>query len=90
MIAIGSVADLNLWRAKTAPPWVIKADGTWGGRGVRLSRNADEALRDWQDLSLRPSPAGTNQTAEPEPRPWVDPFGLVELFPAQYPGSVVY
>jgi hypothetical protein len=55
MIAIGSVADLNLWRAKTAPPWVIKADGTWGGRGVRLSRNADEALRDWQDLSLRPS-----------------------------------
>ena len=55
MIAIDSLAELNLWCAKTAPPWVIKADGTWGGRGVRMAKNANEALQDWQALSLRPS-----------------------------------
>jgi hypothetical protein len=55
MIAIDSLTELNLWCTKTAPPWVIKADGTWGGRGVRVSKNANEALQDWQALSLRPT-----------------------------------
>lgn len=56
MIAIDSAAELDLWCAQTAPPWVIKADGTWGGRGVRLARSKSEAQRDWMELSQRPSP----------------------------------
>ena len=54
MIAIDSVAELNLWCAQTAPPWVIKADGTWGGRGVRVARSTSEARRKWLMLRQRP------------------------------------
>ena len=55
MIAVDSAAELNLWCAQTAPPWVIKADGTWGGRGVRVAKTKNEAQRDWQELSQRPN-----------------------------------
>jgi hypothetical protein len=54
MIAIDSAAELELWCAQTAPPWVIKADGSWGGRGVRIARTMREAQHDWIELSQRP------------------------------------
>lgn len=54
MIAIDSAAELELWCAQTPSPWVIKADGTWGGRGVRIARTMQEARRDWFELSQRP------------------------------------
>jgi hypothetical protein len=31
-------------------PWVLKADGTWGGSGVRIARDRQEAERLFQDL----------------------------------------
>jgi hypothetical protein len=55
MSAIDGLIELNLWCTETPSPWVIKADGTWGGRGVRVAKNASEALQDWRELSLRPS-----------------------------------
>jgi carbamoylphosphate synthase large subunit len=55
MIAIESASELDFWCAQTAPPWVIKADGTWGGRGVRVARSATEARKDWFELCQRPS-----------------------------------
>jgi hypothetical protein len=55
MIAIDSAAELGLWCAQVAPPWVMKADGTWGGRGVRVARSLSEARQDWRELSQRPS-----------------------------------
>jgi hypothetical protein len=54
MIAIDSAAELELWCAQTQPPWVIKADGSWGGRGVRIAKTVREARRDWFELSQRP------------------------------------
>lgn len=54
MIAIDSAAELELWCAQTQPPWVIKADGSWGGRGVRIANTMREARRDWFELSQRP------------------------------------
>jgi ATP-grasp domain len=41
--AIGSLVDLKRWYVAPKPPVVIKADGTWGGRGVRIAHSATEA-----------------------------------------------
>lgn len=51
---IESEADLQLWNAKCDPPWVIKADGTWGGQGVRIANNTREANRCFLEFSQRP------------------------------------
>lgn len=50
---IESEADLQLWNAKSELPWVIKADGTWGGQGVRIADNAREANRCFLEFSRR-------------------------------------
>jgi thioesterase domain-containing protein len=39
--AIHSVADLE----RTGPPWVLKADGTWGGHGVRIANDFPHAAQ---------------------------------------------
>ncbi len=52
---IENEADLRLWNAKSEPPWVIKADGTWGGQGVRIVNNASEANRFFLEFSQRRS-----------------------------------
>jgi ATP-grasp domain len=41
--AIENDADLQLWNAKSSPPWMIKADGTWGGKGVKIAKDTREA-----------------------------------------------
>jgi hypothetical protein len=51
---IESEADLQLWNAKSEPPWVIKANGTWGGQGVRIAENAREANRCFLEFSQDP------------------------------------
>jgi ATP-grasp domain len=55
MVAIHDAADLKQWNAQTPPPWVIKADGTWGGRGVRVADTEVAAQRYFLELSR---PAG--------------------------------
>lgn len=51
---IGNIADLERWRAEMPLPWVVKADGTWGGRGVRLAQNPEDAARRFRELADRP------------------------------------
>ena len=44
-IRVDTAEDLRQW--KKSPPWVLKADGTWGGRGVRKADrllSGEEAL----------------------------------------------
>src|SRR6185437_15488015 len=43
--------DLRAWQRKQEFPWVLKADGTWGGRGVRMANSMEEAERFFLELS---------------------------------------
>jgi carbamoylphosphate synthase large subunit len=54
MSPITTSADLERWCSEGSAPWVLKADGTWGGRGVRMATTLDEARRDWLALAERP------------------------------------
>jgi len=47
--------DLRSFGAKFGFPIVVKADGTWGGRGVRIAQNIAEADQAWLELSEVPS-----------------------------------
>ena len=38
-----SAQDLYQWHAKQPLPWVLKADGTWGGSGVRIAQTPQQA-----------------------------------------------
>ncbi|HVZ82750.1 MAG TPA: ATP-grasp domain-containing protein [Terracidiphilus sp.] len=50
-MAIETEADLERWSAESERPWVMKADGTWGGKGVRLVSSHSDALRFFQEFS---------------------------------------
>lgn len=50
-IAVSGTSDLASWSDMTAPPWVIKADGTSGGRGVRVAHTAKAAERYFLELT---------------------------------------
>jgi hypothetical protein len=52
-IAINGSADLKPWTAETASHWVLKADGTWGGRGVRMAQTPIAAERNFLELTRR-------------------------------------
>ncbi len=54
MIAIEGKGNLSSWNEETAPPWVIKADGTCGGRGVRIVNTIIEAESEYLDLVEHP------------------------------------
>jgi hypothetical protein len=43
--------DLNAWQAEQPFPWVLKADETWGGRGVRIAHSRKEADQFFLDVS---------------------------------------
>ncbi len=49
--AIESPNDLEFLRARQAPPWLLKADGSWGGHGVKIARDLEEARRYYLLLS---------------------------------------
>ena len=46
-----SAAEFRQWSTESTAPWVIKADGTWGGQGVRIVRNMDEAQRSVEEFT---------------------------------------
>lgn len=48
---IESEKDFAAWQAEQPFPWVLKADETWGGRGVRIAHSRREAERHFQELS---------------------------------------
>jgi hypothetical protein len=54
MIRVDDIGALDLWCSRNASPWVIKADGTWGGRGVRIAESRNEADHVFAELSMRP------------------------------------
>jgi hypothetical protein len=43
--------DLKAWQAEHPFPWVLKADETWGGRGVRIVNTPEEAERFFLEVS---------------------------------------
>ena len=47
---IHSQEDLDKWSARQLYPWVLKADGTWGGGGVRVIRSMEDAQRSLYQL----------------------------------------
>jgi hypothetical protein len=49
--AIKTAADLDDWGKDHALPWVIKGDGTFGGKGVRIARTADQAIELFGEVS---------------------------------------
>ena len=55
---IASLADLEAWASAHPLPWVLKADGTCGGRGVRIVHTRPEAERAFQEISRPPRVAG--------------------------------
>jgi hypothetical protein len=51
--AIAKAEDLTKWMERVAGPWVIKMDGVWGGRGVRIAASATQAAEALQGLQHR-------------------------------------
>ncbi len=49
-----SEADLDVWSGRHDYPTVLKIDNTWGGLGVYIARNKDEARRAFNIMSVRP------------------------------------
>jgi biotin carboxylase len=50
-IRVSSLQDIDPWLAREPFPWVIKADGTWGGVGVRVVHSKDEVEPSWIELA---------------------------------------
>lgn len=48
---IESLADLRRWNFESAAPRVLKADGTWGGRGVRIALTTKESEAAFLELT---------------------------------------
>jgi hypothetical protein len=53
---LASVADLDAWGEQHEFPWVLKADGSWAGFGVRVVRSLEEARRAYHEM-IRPPEA---------------------------------
>jgi hypothetical protein len=51
---ISSRQELNEWSKRKSLPWVIKADGTWGGVGVRVVQSAEKIEPSWKELTQIP------------------------------------
>ncbi len=56
---IRKLSDFGFWGAQHAFPWVLKADGTSGGEGVRIVRTLEDAERCFRSLSDLFRPART-------------------------------
>lgn len=48
-VRVDSVEALSRWESR--PPWLLKADGTWGGRGVRRAETLTSGEKALQDLA---------------------------------------
>jgi hypothetical protein len=72
---VDTLEDLQSW-ARTSPlPWVIKADGYWGGLGVRIVSDIASAERAFRELSrsIRPLFALRQATLGRDPF-WLTPW----------------
>jgi hypothetical protein len=48
---VRSADDLKAHYARSKPPWVLKADGTFGGRGVKVAHTLEQAGTFFQELA---------------------------------------
>ena len=48
---VNSAADLKSWQMRQAFPWVLKTDGTFSGRGVKIAHTLGQAERYLLELS---------------------------------------
>jgi len=51
MIDVSIGSELQYGELQTASSWILKADGTWGGQGVRIATSAKDARRHFLELS---------------------------------------
>ena len=82
---VRSTADLDSWRAEHPFPWVLKADGTCGGRGVRIVRARQEAERAFAEM-MRPPRASRAVVRLVVHR---DAFGFRPWWRGEAPGVIV-
>lgn len=52
---VHSESDLHQWFERSAGPAVLKRDGSFGGNGVRIVGDIQEAIAAWRSLSRTPS-----------------------------------
>ena len=43
--------DLKSWQTEHSLPWVLKGDGTFGGKGVKIAQTEEEAEKFFSDIS---------------------------------------
>src|SRR5277367_6282886 len=48
---IGCVSDLASWQENHEFPWVLKGDGTFGGRGVRIAYTREQADQSFSEIA---------------------------------------
>ncbi|HEX4772325.1 MAG TPA: ATP-grasp domain-containing protein [Bryobacteraceae bacterium] len=48
---VRQTADLDVFQRRQPFPWVLKLDGTWGGSGVKIVRNINEARDEFRKMS---------------------------------------
>ena len=48
---VSSRQELDDWGGRESLPWVVKANGTWGGVGVRVVQSADKIDSSWRELT---------------------------------------
>ena len=48
---IKTVGDFESWKTEQPFPWVLKGDGTFGGRGVRIAKDPQEADEFFSDIT---------------------------------------
>ena len=72
---INTVDGLRSWGAQRAFPWMLKADGTWAGRGIRLVHSLAEAERFFFELKKMNGAARVIKWAMVDDDPfWVRPW----------------
>jgi hypothetical protein len=51
MSRVNTLKELDSWHGRNSFPWVLKANGTWGGGGVRIVQSEDQAEQSFIQLS---------------------------------------
>lgn len=50
MKLLASLTDLDAWRRDRPLPWILKADGSWGGHGVTIVNTPEQAARAYRKM----------------------------------------
>ncbi len=82
---LSSAEDLKPWTTEHSPPWVLKRDGTFGGRGVRIVQTPEKAEQAFEELTrlFRATRAIKRAIVNR------DPFWLRPWWQAQRPSVIV-